>query len=245
MVHTGSVTAIGALADPLRLRLYRFVVAHPEGVSRDAAAEALGIPLSRAKFHLDRLAEEGLLEVEYRRITGRSGPGAGRPAKLYRRAAEEFQVHLPERRYDLMGGILADAVERAQRGAALGAAVDAAAYEAGAAAAAAGPAEAEGPGADAADGVPDPGAARPDPLAQAGELLAALGYEAEVDAAGDRLRLRNCPFDALAQQHRALVCAANRQFVRGALDHGGCAEVLAELDPCPGYCCVVARRSSE
>ena len=53
---------IGALADPLRHQLYQFVCAQPASVSREQAADALGIPLHQAKFHLDRLEAEGLLE---------------------------------------------------------------------------------------------------------------------------------------------------------------------------------------
>ena len=103
---------IGALAEPVRRELYEYVVAQREAVSREQAADGVAVPLHTAKFHLDRLVGEGLLETEYRRLTGRTGPGAGRPAKLYRRAERELTVSLPERRYDLAGEILAEGVER-------------------------------------------------------------------------------------------------------------------------------------
>src|ERR687889_226121 len=95
------VAGVGALAEPARRALYLHVAAQPAAVSREQAAEAVGLPLHSVKFHLDRLVDEGLLEVEFRRLSGRSGPGAGPPSKLYRRAAQEFSVSLPTRRYDL------------------------------------------------------------------------------------------------------------------------------------------------
>src|SRR3954449_6016107 len=95
------LASLGALAEPSRRALYEAVVAAAEPVSREQAAEAVGLPLHSVKFHLDRLVDEGLLEVEFRRLSGRRGPGAGRPAKLYRRARTEISVSLPARRYDL------------------------------------------------------------------------------------------------------------------------------------------------
>src|SRR5690606_29150594 len=105
----------GALAEPTRRELYRYVAAETEPVSREQAANALGLPLHAVKFHLDRLVADGLLDVEFRRLSGRSGPGAGRPAKLYRRSARQFAVSLPDRRYDLVGDVLATAIDRSMR----------------------------------------------------------------------------------------------------------------------------------
>ena len=110
------VSGVGALAEPVRRELYRFVASAPEDVSREQAAQALGIALHSAKFHLDRLVDEGLLDVTFRRLSGRSGPGAGRPSKLYRRSDRQLSVSLPERRYDLVGEVLAEAIERANAG---------------------------------------------------------------------------------------------------------------------------------
>ena len=106
---------IGALADPLRRDLYLYVCAQDHPVARDEAAEALDVPLHKAKFHLDRLADDGLLDVEFARLTGRSGPGAGRPSKLYRRAAREIAVSLPEREYELAGRLMAEAIAESGR----------------------------------------------------------------------------------------------------------------------------------
>src|SRR3954454_1833883 len=105
------VAAVAALAEPTRRRLYEHVVRQPAPVSRDEAAAALGLPRATVAFHLDRLVDERLLDVGYERRSGRTAPGAGRPAKLYRRAACALAVSLPERRYDLAGHLLADALE--------------------------------------------------------------------------------------------------------------------------------------
>src|SRR5215210_3201013 len=103
------VAGVAALNDPVRRALYLFVVNSPEAVSREQAASAVDIQKPLAAFHLDRLAEEGLLDFEFRRLTGRTGPGAGRPAKLYRRSERQIDVSLPHREYDVAGHLLAAA----------------------------------------------------------------------------------------------------------------------------------------
>ena len=100
------VGRIAALGEPLRRALYRYVAAQPEPVSRDEAAAAVGIARHVTKFHLDRLEADGLLETSYSRPPGRGGPGAGRPAKRYRRSSGEVSVSLPARSYDLAGRVM-------------------------------------------------------------------------------------------------------------------------------------------
>src|SRR5579885_112901 len=109
-----AVGHLAALGDEVRRRLYRFVVDAGRAVGRDEAATGVGVAHHTAKFHLDKLVDEGLLDVEFRRLGDRRGPGAGRPAKLYRRSAIELAVSVPERRYDVAGTVLAGAVSRAQ-----------------------------------------------------------------------------------------------------------------------------------
>src|ERR1700759_5680753 len=103
-------TAVGSLADPVRRRVYDYVAAQDEPVGREDTAAATGIALHTARFHLERLVDEGLLTTEFRRLSGRTGPGAGRPAKLYCRASVEVSVSVPPRNYDLVGSVLAAAV---------------------------------------------------------------------------------------------------------------------------------------
>src|SRR6478735_11934474 len=109
------VAGVASLAEPQRRALYQLVVSRDDAVSKDEAAAALGIARSVATFHLDRLVADGLLVHEFRRLTGRQGPGAGRPAKLYRRAPGEVSVSLPARQYDLAAALLAAAVDEATK----------------------------------------------------------------------------------------------------------------------------------
>jgi predicted ArsR family transcriptional regulator len=219
------VTKLGALADPVRRALYRFVAEQPGAVSRDQAADGIDVPRHTAKFHLDRLVDEGLLVTEFRRLTGRTGPGAGRTAKLYRRSRTEVAVSLPDRRYDLAGDVLADAVERTLGGTAMDVAVREAAGEAGARAAAGAGDRHEA----------DRAASELERLAC---VLAPIGYEPRVD--GDLL-LENCPFDRLATDHTDLVCGMNLAFVDAVAEGLGCRGVSPELDPDPERCCVRVR----
>lgn len=210
--------SIGALAEPLRRDLYAYVVSQPEPVSREQAAEGVQVALHTAKFHLDRLVDEGLLEVEFRRLSGRTGPGAGRPAKMYRRSSRELSVSLPARRYDLAGRILASGVERARQQAGN---VDEAIAEA---------------AADEGRRAGTESAARGSEVQRAGTVLADLGYE-PTDRDGGVV-LANCPFDALAREHTTLICGVNEAFVGGLLDGLGCSGLEARLEPHTGLCCV-------
>ena len=107
---TDAVDAVALLGEPVRRRLYDYVAGQTESVSREQAAKAVGIKRPLAAFHLDKLADEGLFEVEFRRLSGRSGPGAGRPAKLYRRSSRELNVSLPHREYALAARVFAEAL---------------------------------------------------------------------------------------------------------------------------------------
>lgn len=210
---------IGALAEPVRRALYEYVVAQAAPVGREAAAAAVGVPAHKANFHLDRLVDEGLLEVEFRRLSGKSGPGAGRPSKLYRRSEREWAVSLPGRRYDLVGHILADGVERAAQGVSLDDALRAAAVDAGTSV-----------GRESSGGT-------------LVDVLSTQGYEPRL--ADDAIVLANCPFDSLAQRHTELVCGLNRSFVQGVADGLGCSDREACLEPEPEQCCVTVRPRGE
>lgn len=107
------IDTVAALAEPLRRRLYEYVVAQPQEVSRDQAAAGVGVDRAVAAFHLDRLVREGLLEASYRRLGSRTGPGAGRPSKLYRRGPAQVTVSLPQREYELAARLLLRAVANA------------------------------------------------------------------------------------------------------------------------------------
>ena len=95
-----------ALGDPTRRRVFFMVRESNDAVSKDRVADVVGIDRRLAGFHLDKLVDQGFLTAEFKRRTGRSGPGAGRPAKHYRLAAEELTVSLPARHYDLLASLL-------------------------------------------------------------------------------------------------------------------------------------------
>jgi predicted ArsR family transcriptional regulator len=222
------VSGVGALAEPARRALYLYVVAQPEPVSRDQAAAGAGLPRHTAKFHLDKLVADGLLDTGYRRLSGRRGPGAGRPTKLYRRSGRQVAVTLPPRHYDLAGQILAAAVEDAARdGVPVLQAVQRAAADAGHRLGAAQRPRDDGSAAASGD------AAALDDIAA---VLDAHGYEPRVQ--GDQVVLANCPFHALARAHTALVCDMNLYLITALLDELGRRDMVAGLDPAPQRCCV-------
>ena len=220
---------IGSLADPVRRRLYLFVCSQPEPVSRDQAAHAAGVTRHQAKFHLDRLEATGLLETTYARLGGRSGPGAGRTSKLYRRSSREIAISLPDREYELAGRLLAGAVAEA---AASGAPVTGTLHRL-----AADHGRSLGQAAVSAAGRPTAAAAA---LDLAVRVLAEHGYEPRDD--GGQVVLVNCPFQTLARAQPELVCTMNRALV------GGIADALQPYGPDLGLdsgqdrCCVVLVR---
>ena len=219
------VAGIGALSDPLRRRLYLFVCAQPMPVSRELAADALGLAPHQAKFHLDRLERDGLLDSSYARPSGRGGPGAGRPAKLYRRADRDVAVSLPDREYRLAGGLMADAIaESAETGTPVVEALHRLAHAYGRHLG------------DAAVGDQPPRTARA-ALALALEILTENGYEPRPD--DGRVIMANCPFHALAKAQTQLVCQMNDALIGGLTNALGPHRPVAELDPAPDRCCVV------
>lgn len=210
---------LSPLAEPLRRAVYLYVAAKRTDVSRDKVASALGIGRSLAAFHLDKLLEHGLVEARYRRLSGRTGPGAGRPSKLYR-ATEEIRVTVPSRDYELAARLLVEASRRDRRLET----VEAVAFEAGRAAGSA--------------------AGRRDVSAAAvrrrlRRLLAERGYEPHA-ARGD-IRLRNCPFHALAEEYRDTICPMNRALITGMLDGLGAQDLEAVPQQVSGECCVAIR----
>jgi predicted ArsR family transcriptional regulator len=216
------ISAVAALNEPVRRALYTYVLQTPEAVGRDEAAQAVGITRELAAFHLDKLLEEGLLDVEYRRLSGRSGPGAGRPAKLYRPSARQVQVTLPERHYDLAADLLAQAIE--EPGGDPARAVGQVAHRFG-----------ETLGAQARQNLGRrPSVSRL--LDSVCEVLREHGFEpTRTDGV---IRLRNCPFDAIAKLHTELVCGMNLSLAKGLLAGLEAEDVDVLLDPQPGTCCV-------
>jgi predicted ArsR family transcriptional regulator len=215
------IAGIAALDQPLRRELYR-LFSDGGWHTRDEAAGSLAVARSVAAFHLDKLAEAGVLEVRFERVGGRSGPGAGRPSKLYRLAADELAASVPERRYDLAGTILATAVAESTRtGTPVRECLREVARDEG---------RAVGEEATSAGGR----RARRDAVM---DVLTRHGYEPSL--VRREVALDNCPFHRLAEHERELVCGMNLDFLTGLLEGIGAADRLtARLAPEPGHCCV-------
>jgi predicted ArsR family transcriptional regulator len=211
------LAALSLLDEPVRRRLYDWVVAQARPAGREEAARALKITRSLAAFHLDRLAEAGLLETGYRRLTGKVGPGAGRPARVYWRAAREFRVSLPERRYERVAQLFAAAIENLSPQSP--------------------PPMLQEVARDLGRDLGGAASRRGRPATRLAAALEAGGYEPVTDETGT-IRLRNCPFDALVDAHRPLVCGTNLAMAEGLAGGAGVSDMRPVLDPQPGYCCV-------
>ena len=218
------VLSVAALGDPIRRRLYEYVVNEPLPVSRDQAAEHVVMARHVAKFHLDRLEDEGLLDVEFNRPSGRRGPGAGRPTKFYRRSSREITVTLPERHYDFASRLLAQAITvSAKEGRPISEALRESAISFGQISAA-----------EAKSNI----GKRPSQQKVTEaifQLLSERGYEPRRDT--NSMTLANCPFHSLAQEYTTLVCGMNKDFIQGLLTELP-TQLQVILDPELGRCCV-------
>lgn len=222
--------ALRALGEPSRRELYDYIAAAGDWVGRDEAADAAGIQRGVAAHHLDRLADEGLLEVDYRRLTGRTGPGAGRPAKVYRRSRADFEITLPPRDYEFAGRLLADAVADAQAtGRDVSEAVDRAARTAG---------RRIGHAMTTRRGRRRSAAAA---RKAALDELREHGFEPHERDDGTVV-LRNCPFHLLAKTHTDLVCGMNHCLIDAAITELSGTDYEVTLEPDPELCCVRLRR---
>jgi predicted ArsR family transcriptional regulator len=206
-------TAVTTLTDASRRALYDYVRRQTHPVAREEAAEATAMSRSLAAVHLDKLVDAGLLAARYEAPPGRPR-GRGRAPKVYEPTGDGLAVTIPERRYELMADILAEAVTSP------GTSADAAgsvAYRR---------------GQEWGVGIRDAGGGLTD-------ALAGLGFEPRSHA--DTVLLHNCPFHALATRHTALVCGLNHAFVSGLVDGLGVADVEPLLAPRPRACCVEIR----
>lgn len=221
----GGFALLSSLADPTRRHLYLYVAARPDGVGRVEAAQEAGISRALAAFHLDRLIAEGLLVADYRRLTGRTGPGAGRPAKIYRRSEAEVSVSVPRRNHELLARLFAEAFSLDGEA---GASLQAAARSLGRAI-----------GEQARRRVDEQDAGEPaQPLQAVAAVLEAEGFVPSVDDEG-RLVLCNCPFSPIAREYADLVCNANLAMIEGVASGLQVGGVRAQLQPPAGGCCVM------
>lgn len=210
--QAGRLAAIASIHDPLRRALFDFISNSGTAVGRDEAAQAVGLARATAAFHLDRLVDDGVLAVEFKRLSGKTGPGSGRPSKLYRPASTELVASVPERHYDRVGDLLASSIEESDR-----------------------------TGEPVRDALTRVATQTGLELGRkAGTLEKALelgGYDPRDDGSGG-LILANCPFHRLAASHTDIVCQANLGLLQGVAE--GVQETARDVtfDPCEGHCCV-------
>jgi predicted ArsR family transcriptional regulator len=224
MEEEEALAVLTLLNDDIRRRLYRFVRRAAGPVTREEAAKAVSISAKLAAFHLDKLVEGGLLEADFETPRGLRRR-VGRAPKRYRPSEVEVSLSLPERRYDLVGEILVDTLNRASDAQQPVEAAKKVAFERG-----------HRIGTARKEQLRRGRLGAERTLGEARGLLEDLGYEpadAEVE-----LVLRNCPFHALAQRSPELVCGLNASFVDGILRGLGNDTVAAELAPEEGLCCV-------
>jgi len=216
--------SLAALDEPVRRKLYLYVAGRDGEVSRDEAARAARVSRALAAFHLDKLVKAGLLEATFRRLSARSGPGAGRPSKLYRRGSALLDVSLPPRRYELAAQLFAQAL--AEHGAKEGLeALRSAARERG---------KLLAKDLSAVTG-------HGPPLNRAANALRAFGFEPHRAPDGEVV-LRNCPFESVRAVSRELACGMNLALIEGLLAGLGLENVRARPAPRAGMCCVAVER---
>jgi predicted ArsR family transcriptional regulator len=229
MLDPEETAAIAALDEPVRRRLYEMIRRSGHPVTREEAAEETGISRNLAAFHLDKLVDRGLLSFRYARPEGRSGPGAGRPAKVYEPSDVEFEVSIPERSYDVIGNLLVEAILAESDEADRSEVADKVAAR-----------EGRRTGEEIRVQLRMRPAGTERAMATATRVLQERGYE-PYPGEGASLRLRNCPFHSLARHAPQLVCRMNRAFIEGIVRGLGNESLEAALEPTPGECCVVLR----
>jgi len=109
------VDRLDALGDSAVRRTALFVRSETRPVTADEVATALAVPRSAARWRLEKLVAAGMLVTGFERRSGRTGPGAGRPAKTYAAAAETSAVEFPRRRYETLMHLLIGVLPRRNR----------------------------------------------------------------------------------------------------------------------------------
>ncbi|MEV4125507.1 helix-turn-helix domain-containing protein [Nocardia sp. NPDC049707] len=227
MTSESAIGAVAALEDESRRGMYWFIRAAGRPVTRDEAAEQVGISRKLAAFHLDKLVDAGLLQARYEQVGGIRR--VGRAPKVYEPTDTEFRVAIPERRHEVLADILIGAVLTESADETARAAAQRVAAERGAGIGRA-TRERLRPGRLGAERA----------LTLLHTLLAEYGFEPARNAP-DCIRLRNCPFHPLAAQAPELVCGLNHAYLAGVLTGLQADTITAELAPKAGECCVQLR----
>lgn len=217
-----SLEVVATLRDPTRRRLYRYIERQPAAVGRDEAAKSVGVSRALAAFHLEKLVAVGLLKPEYRRLSGRTGRGAGRTSKLYKRSAHQFELSLPERHYDVLARLLAETINSDQ---------PTSSEE--------GPAHDYGRALGTQERQSLRGRRGPARLLGCVEDVAeTLGFDPYRDS-NDAVRLRNCPFDPLSRLYTPLVCGVAQAILTGVIEGLEADQLTVSREMDPDRCCGV------
>jgi predicted ArsR family transcriptional regulator len=207
--------ALAVLAEPQRRRMLTHVQTRgPSTVAELTDALSLGRTL--VAFHLRKLVEAGFVAA----LAPEPSAGrTGRPAQRWGSTGRELAVSVPERRYDLLAGLLLDALAENSGDEPAQVTAERVARRRG------------------AELAQELGAPRRGALARLETLLTALGYLPRRRAGA--VQLLNCPFDRFRNQRTAQVCGVNLALAQGCLDGLDLAgQVRAELAPSPATCCV-------
>lgn len=102
--------ALDVIGDPGMRQTLLHVRGRRDPTSIREVAAATGVHRNVARRRLERLAAAGLLTTGFARPPGRTGPGAGRPSKVYSPAPETTAIEFPARHYAQLVGLLLDAV---------------------------------------------------------------------------------------------------------------------------------------
>jgi len=191
------------LGDATRRGIYVTVRESIEPVTASQIAELFGIHANVARHHLDRLVADGYLQVTRRRPAGRTGPGAGRPAKHYEPTRKNVSVQFPARRYDLLAELLLRVIERIAPESAADVAVEIG--------------KEYGRELAADIGFPEESGYDAAAIAVARALMG-VGFEVEARPGDHELVTRFCPFGESAKNHPKIVCQLDQGLVSGLLE---------------------------
>ncbi|HLT97585.1 MAG TPA: helix-turn-helix domain-containing protein [Acidimicrobiia bacterium] len=189
-----------ALGDPTRRAIYVAVRESSEPMTTSRIAQLFDIHPNVARHHLDKLADDGWLIVSRQRASGRSGPGAGRPAKTYQASKREVSIHFAPRRYELLVDLLMRVInEIAPEG--VSEIAQRVGYEY---------------GRELAKEIGAPEDAGYTHAIQAVAMaMTGLGFSMDPDVEGERLLTTHCPFGDAATDHPDVVCSLDRGIVSG------------------------------
>lgn len=207
-----SIQAVSVLSDPVRTAIYDYLRQQDEPAGRDEVARELGLPRNTATFQLERLAKAGLVEVEFRKLGQATGPGSGRPSKLYTVTAQEVVASVPHREYTLAAMMMVQTIERAsEEQRPIGELLDEVVRQTG-----------------------------KEIALERGALLEVLkdhGYIPESTPDGTVI-MRSCPFHQLAAQFTNTVCAMNQELLSAVVEHTEAPYDVCRIAPQSGHCCV-------